>query len=395
MNIAYLDCFSGISGDMLLGALLDAGLPETVLQGVLRDLGLTGCRLEITSTADSPLRATRVRVQVDAPQSHRHLPEIETILNAAPLDPPVRERSLAIFRSLAEAEAEVHGCTPAEVHFHEVGAADALLDIVGAVQGFHLLGIDKLFCSPLPMPRGWTPCAHGTLPLPAPATCALLRGVPVYGEAIDQELVTPTGAALVRTLAEGFGAMPPMLLTSTAYGAGTMVRNDGKPNLLRLFIGEAVAPAEAQSVEVIETALDDWSPETWPHVAEKLLHAGALDVLLIPIQMKKGRPGFLIRVVCAPAEVEAAKTILLSETSAIGLRFHSEQRRTLPRNLMTLQTRWGEVRVKKISSPAGEVITPEYEECRRLALTHALPIRQIYEEIGRLTGTAPVDPWTV
>ena len=387
MNIAYLDCFSGISGDMLLGALIDAGLPEAELHAVAGDLGLTGCRLEITSTADSPLRATRVRVQVDAPQSHRHLPEIETILNAAPLDPPVRERSLAIFRSLAEAEAEVHGCTPAEVHFHEVGAADALLDIVGAVQGFHLLGIDKLFCSPLPMPRGWTPCAHGTLPLPAPATCALLRGVPVYGEAIDQELVTPTGAALVRTLAEGFGAMPPMLLTSTAYGAGTMVRNDGKPNLLRLFIGEAVAPAEAQSVEVIETALDDWSPETWPHVAERLLQAGALDVLLLPVQMKKGRPGFLIRVISAPAEAEAVKTILLSETSAIGLRFHREQRRTLSREAVTLQTSWGAVHGKKISTPAGVVITPEYEECRRLAVERGVPIRQIYEEVSRRGGS--------
>ena len=388
MNIAYLDCFSGISGDMLLGALVDAGLPEAELHVLVPGLGLTGCRLEITKTAESPLQATRVRVLVDNAQPPRHLAEIETILNAARLAPPVREKSLAVFRCLAEAEAEVHGCRVSEVHFHEVGAADALLDIVGAATGLHQLAIDKLFCSPLPMPRGWTNCAHGQLPLPAPAVCALLRGVPVYGEEIDQELVTPTGAALIRTLAEDFGPLPPMLLTRTGYGAGSRVRNDGRPNLLRLHLGEGYAPAEAQQVEVMETALDDWSPETWPYVAEQLLQAGALDVLLLPVQMKKGRPGFLVRVVCAPAEAETIKTILLSETSAIGLRFHREQRRTLPRDAITLQTGWGEVRCKKIRTPEGTVITPEYEECRRLALEQGVPIRQVYAEISRLTGNS-------
>ncbi|MHB8809309.1 MAG: nickel pincer cofactor biosynthesis protein LarC [Desulfobulbaceae bacterium] len=388
MNIAYLDCFSGISGDMLLGALVDAGLPEAELHALVSGLGLTGCRLEIVKTAESPLAATRVRVLVDSPQPPRHLAEIETILNDARLAPPVREKALAIFRRLAEAEAEVHGCPVTEVHFHEVGAADALLDIVGAVTGLHLLAIDKLFCSPLPMPRGWTDCAHGQLPLPAPAVCALLRGVPVFGEEIGQELVTPTGAALVRTLAEAFGPLPPMLLTRTGYGAGSRQRRDGRPNLLRLHLGEGYAPAEAQQVEVMETALDDWNPETWPHVAEQLLRAGALDVLLLPVQMKKGRPGFLVRVVSAPAEAEAVKTILFSETSAIGLRFHREQRRTLPREAVTLQTDWGEVRCKKISTPAGVVITPEYEECRRLALEHGVSIRQVYAEISRLAGNS-------
>ena len=386
MNIAYLDCFSGISGDMLLGALVAAGLPATELHRVVSDLGLTGCRLEIGLVEAAGLQATRARVLVDSPQPPRHLPEIETLLNKSSLAPPVREKSLAVFHRLAEAEAEVHGCAIAEVHFHEVGAADALVDIVGAVLGLHLLGIDKLVCSPLPMPRGWTTCAHGPLPLPAPATCALLRGVPVYGENIDQELVTPTGAALVRTLAEEFGPLPPMLLTRTGYGAGSRIRSDGRPNLLRLQIGEAFAPEEAQQVEVIETALDDWSPETWPHVAEKLLQGGALDVLLMPVQMKKGRPGFLLRVISAPAQAETVKTILLSETSAIGLRFHSEQRRTLPRETVTLRTSWGAVQAKKISSPSGTVITPEYEECRRLALLHGLPISRVYDEISRCAG---------
>jgi uncharacterized protein (TIGR00299 family) protein len=390
MKIAYLDCFSGISGDMLLGALVDAGLPETALHAVVGDLGLSGCRLEITRTTDCPLPATRVRVLLDSPQPPRHLPEIEMILNAGRLAEPVRDKSLAVFRRLAEAEAEVHGCAISAVHFHEVGAADALIDIVGAVSGLQQLAIDKLFCSPLPMPRGWTDCAHGQLPLPAPAVCNLLRGVPVYGEEIGQELVTPTGAALVRTLAVDFGPLPPMLLAGTGYGAGSNVRNDGRPNLLRLLIGKAFAPAEAQQVEVIETALDDWSPETWPHVAEMLLQVGALDVLLLPVQMKKGRPGFLIRVISAPAEAEAVKTILLSETSAIGLRYHREQRRTLSREAVTLQTRWGAVQGKKISTPAGVVIAPEYEECRRLSLEHGVPIRQVFAEVSRRAGNTTV-----
>lgn len=395
MNIAYLDCFSGISGDMLLGALVDAGLPAAELHALVPGLGLTGCRLEIGRAGESSLHATRVQVLVDGPQPPRHLAEIETILNAATLAPPVRDKSLAVFRRLAEAEAEVHGCAMDAVHFHEVGAADALIDIVGAVHGLQQLAIDKLYCSPLPMPRGWTVCAHGPLPLPAPATCALLRGVPVYGEEIDQELVTPTGAALVHTLADGFGPLPPMQLTRTGYGAGNRKRSDGRPNLLRLHLGEAFAPAEAQQVEVIETALDDWSPETWPHVADRLLQAGALDVILLPVQMKKGRPGFLIRVISAPAEAEAVKTVLLSETSAIGLRFHREQRRTLPREIVTLQTGWGPVQCKKIMTPAGPMITPEYEECRRLALAHGVPIRQVYAEISRNAGTPPIKPWTV
>ena len=390
MNIAYLDCFSGISGDMLLGALVAAGLPEATLHAVVDDLGLNGCRLEICQTSEFSLQATRVRVLMDSPQPPRHLTEIESILNASRLAQPIREKSLAVFHCLAEAEAEVHGCAISEVHFHEVGAVDALIDIVGAVRGLHLLAIDKLRCSPLPMPRGWTAWAHGQLPLPAPAVCALLRGVPVYGEEIDQELVTPTGAALVRTLAEDFGPMPPMLLARTGFGAGSKVRRDGRPNLLRLHLGKTFAPAEPQQVEVIETALDDWSPETWPYVAEQLLQAGALDVLLLPVQMKKGRPGFLVRVISAPATSEAVKTILLSETSAIGLRFHREQRRTLPREAVTLQTRWGAVQGKKISAPTGMVITPEYEECRRLALEHGVPIRQIYEEISRSTGNTTV-----
>ncbi|MDY0351981.1 MAG: nickel pincer cofactor biosynthesis protein LarC [Desulfobulbaceae bacterium] len=385
---AYLDCFSGISGDMLLGALLDAGLPEAELTASLDSLGLSGYRLDIHRAGGSPLRATRVEVAVNEPQPHRRLPDIENILAAGGLDPEVRTKALEIFHRLAEAEAAVHGCGVNEVHFHEVGGLDAMVDVVGVVSGFLRLGVTDIHCSPLPMPRGWIGCAHGELPLPAPAVCELLRGIPVYGEAVEQELVTPTGAAIVAVLAARFGPMPPMRIHRTGYGAGSRSRSDGRPNLLRLITGERFAPAEAQTVDVIETALDDWSPETWPHVAEKLLAGGALDAVLVPIQMKKGRPGFLLRIICDPSAAEAVKNILFRETTAIGLRYHTEQRRTLPREAVTLQTRWGPVRAKKIVTPDGPVIRPEYEECRRLALDNGVPVRTVYEEVALCSRSA-------
>jgi pyridinium-3,5-bisthiocarboxylic acid mononucleotide nickel chelatase len=385
---AYLDCFSGISGDMLLGALLDAGLPPAGLKDSLDRLALSGYRLEISPAADSAIKAARVRVVVEEPQPHRRLPDIENILAAGSLDPSVGATAREIFHRLAAAEAAVHDCGLNEVHFHEVGGVDAMVDVVGAVSGFHLLGITDIYASPLPMPGGWVRCAHGELPVPAPAVCELLRGVPVYGEAVNQELVTPTGAAIIRVLAREFGPMPPMRITGTGYGAGSRTRLDGRPNLLRLITGERFSPAEAQTVDVIETGLDDWSPETWPHVAEKLLAGGALDVALVPIQMKKGRPGFLLRIICDPSSAEAVKNIIFRETSAIGLRYHSEQRRTLPREAITLQTRWGPVLAKKILSPDGPVIRPEYEECRRLAGENGIPIRAVYDEVARCAAAS-------
>ncbi len=382
MQIAYLDCFSGISGDMLLGALLNAGLPDIVLRDTVNGLGLAGCCLEISRQTVCSLAATRVRVQVDAPQPSRHLGDIKNILDHACLAGTVRQESYAVFERLARAEATVHGVTAEEVHFHEVGALDALVDVAGVVAGLHHLGIRRLTCSPLPMPRGWVQCAHGELPLPAPAICELLRGLPVYGENIDQELVTPTGAALVREKAAGFGAMPPMRMQRTGYGAGSLQRRDGRPNLLRLVIGTGYQADEAQQIEVIETNLDDWNPETWPHVSERLMATGALDVSLVPILMKKGRAGYLLRVCCEPARSPAVKETILVETSAIGLRFRTEQRLTLPRQPVMVQTRWGTVRAKLIDTPAGPVITPEYEDCCRLAREKNIPLKKLYEAVA-------------
>lgn len=388
MNTAYLDCFSGVSGDMLLGALVDAGLPEAELRNVPTALHISDCDLTISKVTSNSLAATLVQVNVKEEQSHRHLPDIEKIISAADLDSSVRNKSLEVFRTLAKAEAAVHGCNINKVHFHEVGALDALIDIVGVVFGFDYLGIDRVCCAPIPMPRGWIKCDHGELPSPAPATCRLLQGKPVYGVDLEQELVTPTGAALIHVLAQEFGPMPPLQLERTGYGAGTRKRTDGRPNLLRLILGETHHPDEAQQVTVIETALDDWNSETWPHVAERLLNSGALDVILIPVQMKKGRPGFLLKIICEASYTEDLKQVIFSETTSIGLRFHLEQRMTLPREIITIQTRFGPIQVKKIATPDGTVITPEFEECRRVALEKGIPVKEVYNEVTRCSKSS-------
>ena len=367
MKTAYLDCFSGVSGNMLLGALLDVGLKKEVLRGILAALPVSGYQLEIEQSPVNGFAAHHVQVIVDQEQPHRHLRDIKELLLGSTLADSVKEQVIAVFTRLAKAEGAVHGLAPEEVHFHEVGAVDALVDVAGTVAGFQHLQIDKIFCSPLPMPGGWTECAHGEIPLPAPAVCALLQDVPVYGVELKQELVTPTGAALVCELASGFGPMPAMTMQAAGYGAGTRKRQDGRPNLLRLCLGQGLESAEAQEIEILETHLDDWNPEIWPHVSEQLMAAGALDVSLTPIQMKKGRPGYLLKVICEPAGSLALKTCILSETTAIGLRFHRQQRMTLPRKRVTVKIPWGMVEGKEIQTPTGTVITPEYESCRKMA----------------------------
>ncbi|WP_310600034.1 nickel pincer cofactor biosynthesis protein LarC [Desulfobulbus sp.] len=397
MQTAYLDCFSGVSGDMLLGALIDTGVPADYLRQVVAGLRLSGVELAVERKVVQGFAATKVTVacgghhhghqhrehQHEQRHEHRHLADIADLLAAATVPPSVRDTALAVFTRLAEAEAAVHGTAVDTVHFHEVGAVDAIVDIVGTVAGLAFLGVERLVCSPLPLARGWVACDHGEIPLPGPAVCRLLAGVPVCGEHLDQELVTPTGAALVRELARDFGPMPPMRLARTGYGAGSLVRHDGRPNLLRLMLGESVEATEARTVEVIETHLDDWNPEFWPLASERLLAAGALDVCLIPIQMKKGRPGFLLRVIAEPATRLAVATTLFSETSTIGLRLRREERITLPRKTITVSTPWGELAAKQIATPAGEVVAPEYEVCREVAERHGVPLQTVYAAVGR------------
>lgn len=387
MRTAYLDCFSGVSGDMLLGALLDTGLPEAHLHKVVAALQLDGVTLDISRPVVQGFAATRVHVHIPHhDHTHRHLAEITTLLARASLDPAVRTTALAVFTRLAKAEAAVHGTTPDRIHFHEVGAADALVDIVGTVAGLAWLGVDRLVCSPLPLANGWVNCAHGEIPLPAPAVCQLLAGVPVYGDNLCQELVTPTGAALVCELAAEFGPLPPMRLDSTGYGAGATERSDGRPNLLRLLLGQSFEAGEAQRIEVLETHLDDWNPEFWPYLSAQLMTAGALDVCLVPMHMKKGRPGFLLRVVAAPATCQQLIEMVFSETTAIGLRRRSEERVTLPREMVSVTTPWGELAAKRVLTPTGAVLSPEYEACRAVAEAHRVPLRTVYDAVRRSTG---------
>jgi len=387
-NTIYLDCFSGISGDMFLGALIDAGLSRQLLEHELAKLKLEPYEFQVVETKIQSITATSISIESKSQQRFRNLADITEILSRSALEKPVIRKSLAVFQCLAEAEAKVHGKPVNEIHFHEVGALDTIIDVVGTVAGLHLLGIKKVYCSPLPLGRGFVNCAHGNLPLPAPAVCNLLKDIPVYGIDAARELVTPTGAALAATLVDQFGEIPAITPTATGYGAGDWPGTDDRPNLLRLIMGYSEIVEEAQQVEVIETNLDDWSPEGFPFLCDRLFASQALDVSLIPIQMKKGRPGFCLRVIARFQDSPKLKEIILTETSAIGLRYRTEQRLTLPRTFVEVNTRWGRVTAKKVEMANGSKIYPEYESCRLIAEKHSLSLDTVYREVLSLTRTA-------
>lgn len=380
-RIAYADCFSGVSGDMLLGALLHAGLDENLLRNELARLQLGDACLEIEHISCQSIACIKVQISETRRQELRTLPQIQDIIEQADFPEPVRERSLAVFSALAEAEARVHNIPVDRVHFHEIGALDTIYDVVGTVLGLYHLGITRLISSPLPLGRGFVKCAHGLLPLPAPATCELLQGVPTYGVDLEKELVTPTGAALIKVLANEFGPLPAMTISATGYGSGTMVLPNNQPNLLRCVLGTLHTVAEAQSVTVIETHLDDWNAESFPHLCDLLLSHGALDISLAGCQGKKGRPGYQLQVICKPYDNIPLQNILLAETSAIGLRFRQESRRTLPRETVIVTSPWGALAAKKVMTPRGAVLYPEYEECRRVAVEHSCSIDDVYRAV--------------
>jgi len=381
MRIAYLDCFSGVSGNMLLGALIDCGLGRADLEAALSGLPLEGWKLKCERARRGPIDCTLVEVEVGAPQPERGLVEISELLRRSSLDARVVEAAEGIFRRLAEAEAAVHGMPVESVRFHEVGAVDAVVDIVGAVAGFHLLGIERAACSPLPLGGGWVETAHGKLPVPAPATVKLLEGVPTYGGDGQTELVTPTGAALVTGLCAAFGPMPPMTVRRVGYGAGS--RDLPHPNCLRMFVGEAAeAPGVAapESLLLLETNLDDMNPELYGHVMERLFEAGALDVFITPIIMKKTRPASLLTVLAARDKQAELLRILFRETTTFGVRAREVTRYCLEREWVTVDTPYGRVRVK-VARLAGQVVTasPEHEDCKRLARETGVPLKDIYD----------------
>lgn len=379
MRIAWLDCFSGISGDMLLGALADAGAPQAELCAIPEKLGLTNVRVEFERVDRCHLQATKAHVIVEAGHAHRSLSGILKRIEGAQLGVRTRESAARVFRRLGEAEAEIHGIPVEKVHFHEVGAEDSIVDIVAGCAGLELLGIERLFCSPLDVGSGTVETAHGRLPVPAPATAKLLAGAPVYSSGVEAELVTPTGAAMVSTLGAGYGPLPAMTLEAAGYGAGSK-NFPGRANVVRLLVGQEAA-SSSETVTVIEANLDDLNPQVAGFVAEKALAQGALDCFYTSVQMKKGRPGLLITVLAAPADADRLSQMLFEETSTLGVRSYRTERRTLDRSHVTVDTPYGQVRVK-VAGRGGATLNfaPEYEDCRRLAEEKRVPLKRVLEE---------------
>lgn len=379
MKIAYLDCFSGISGDMFIGALIDAGLPLEELRKVLQSLPLEGYSLEVTREERNHLFGTRFKVKVTRdPQPHRRFSDIRDLIRAGDLSPSVRDKSIAIFESIALEEGKIHGCSVEEVHFHEVGAVDSIVDIVGSVLGMEYLGIGTACASSLPLGSGFVETAHGRIPLPAPATVALLRGIPVHDSGLKEELVTPTGAALVKGLVHSFGPLPPMVIEKVGYGVGSRNLAD-RPNLLRILIGQEQGGAHEETVVILESNLDDTNPEWLGFLMERLFEAGALDVVFSPGYMKKNRPAVLVHVMGKPHQKDQLMDLLFSESTTLGVRFHYTQRRILERSSVEMDSPWGRMKVKKIFRPDGSShLLPEFEECRRIAKEKGLPMKDVY-----------------
>jgi len=378
MRIAYFDTFSGISGDMTVGALLHLGVSLEDLRAELARLPLTGYQLNQTKRVYSGIRATKFEVEVNQPLEERSFRAIVRMLRESELLPQVKETALRIFTVLAEAEGRVHGIAPGAVHFHEVGAIDSIVDIVGAAFGLHTLGIEKVFASALPMGKGLVPSRHGVLPVPAPATVELLKGLQIRLEDGSAEMVTPTGAAILAAMAQQ-GSLPSLRLTAVGYGAGERTLSD-RPNLLRVLVGDVVEIPREEQLLVLETNIDDLNPELYEHVMERLFAAGARDVSLTPIQMKKNRPAVLLWVLGEVADREKLSAILFAETSTLGIRSYMVTRVALHRESKEVITPYGKVRVKLAHAPNGSVnVAPEYEDCRRLARDKDVPLKLVYE----------------
>ena len=378
MKIAYFDLISGASGDMILGALVDAGLPFVALQDALSLLGLPEFELTEARVMRGAFAAAKIDVHTADTVHARGLAEIEQIIAAGRLPAGIQARAVRVFRRIAEAEAGIHGVPVETIHFHELGAVDTIVDVTGALLALDRLGVDRVFASPVPLGRGLATGAHGTFPLPAPATVALLRGAKVVGVDHAVETVTPTAAALLAELAEAFGPIPAMRLTAVGYGAGT--RTTPEPNVLRVLLGEVdgESPA-AEKLVMLETNIDDMSPEVHGYVMERLLAAGALDAYLTPVLMKKGRPAVVLSVLCRPDDASRLRGVLFAETTTLGVRMVEVARHCLPRDIRVVQTPYGEIRVKVARWEDGEKAAPEYEDCRRAAQAHGIPLLHVYQ----------------
>jgi uncharacterized protein (TIGR00299 family) protein len=377
MKILYFDCFSGISGDMTLSALLDLGLPREKLKAELQKLGLGNYSLEIYQGNRSGIAALGLEVRVGPREEHhRHFADIRRMIENSPLGQRVKDSSLAVFQRLAEAEGKVHKRDLEEVHFHEVGAIDSIVDIVGTAIGIDYFRPEVIFSSELPMGRGFVQCQHGRLPLPAPATLEILKGYPLKSVEVEGELVTPTGAAIVAALSSKAVPFPAMTVQGVGYGMGKKEFSD-RPNLLRLVLGEAPGKYLTDRVAVLESNIDDMNPEFYDYLMERLFRLGALDVSLSPVMMKKNRPGTLLRVIAEEKDTEKLSEAVLQESTTLGVRNYLVDRKKLPREVREVETRFGKVRVKV----SGDLrFQPEYDDCRRVAMEKGVPIQEVYLE---------------
>ncbi|HEX6304182.1 MAG TPA: nickel pincer cofactor biosynthesis protein LarC [Anaerolineales bacterium] len=379
MKIAYFDCIAGASGDMILGALIDAGLSLSDLQERLSALHLPGFELHSRKVVKSGISATKVDIVATDELTERRLPEILEVIDKSNLSAVIQQGAKEIFKNLGAVEAEIHGTEIDEVHMHELGGLDTIIDVVGALVGLKILGVERVYASPLPLGRGFTRSAHGTIPLPAPAAVALLHGIPVVGSDLEFEMVTPTGAAILTHIAHGFGSIPEMKLLSSGYGAGG--RDLPIPNVLRVLLGEEdlEESVEIETLALLETNIDDLNPEIYDHVMARLFSAGALDVTLSPLQMKKNRPATQLAVLCRPEDTPQLSDILFAETSTLGVRKQLVERHSLARVIKVVNTPYGPVRVKLASWRDKVKATPEYDDCRELAKAKGIPLRDIYQ----------------
>ncbi len=381
MRIAYGDLIGGVSGDMFAAALLDLGLPLNQLKAELKKVPTLKYRLEVTKKTVHSIRASRFRVICGKKESDRSWKQIRSLIQQSALEPGIKEKGLKIFTRLAEAEGKIHGVSPDKVHFHEVGATDSIVDIMAAAIGCHYLKIDSFHFSRIPLGRGLTRTRHGPLPLPGPATLELLKGLPVEWIHLDGETVTPTGAAIVAALGNSFGDQPQLTIEKIGYGAGQKVFPD-RPNLFRLILGKDEASWKQEEMLVMETNIDDMNPEFYDYVLDRLFAAGARDVFLSTIQMKKNRPGTLLRVIAQPSHREKIAKILFRETSTIGIRYYPVNRMILKRTSKKVKTRFGPVKVKMIEEPDGtKRATPEYEDLKRIATAKKIPLKALYDEV--------------
>lgn len=377
-RIAYLDCFAGVSGDMLLGALVDAGWPLERLQTVVDALKLEGVSVQAEAVSKHHLAGTQVSVLAPHSQPLRHPADLVRLIEQAELSKPIQARAADVVMTLAKAEARVHGVPVEEIHFHEIGAVDTLVDVVGSIAGLEALGIDQVVCAPLPWPHGTIQISHGRFPIPPPAVAALLEGIPVTGVDVEGEMVTPTGAALATCLAASFGLMPSMIVSRVGYGAGSREWPD-RPNLLRLVLGEQNSDTSAETLIVLATNLDDMQPEWYGPLIESALKAGALDIWLTPVQMKKGRPGVVVEVLCKPHDALALRTLLFHQTTTLGIRETTVMRWALPRQIRTVATCYGDVRIKEAALEDGTLkFAPEHDDCMARAAEHGVSVREVW-----------------